>query len=75
MDIGVSQSTFTQKNTTGSTGPGHSSTKTWDIFRDNFQIFLDVETIDTLLGFQVILFCFYLFIFPANTGYISVTNT
>ena len=59
MEIGVSQPTFTQKNTTSSTGPVHSSTRTWDIVWNNFQIFLDVETIFTLFGFQVILFCIF----------------
>ena len=59
MEIGVSQSIITQKNTTGSTIPGYSSTKTWDIFWNNFQIFLDVETSFTLLGFQVVLFLYF----------------
>ena len=59
MEIGVSQSIFTQKNTSGSTGPGYSSTTTWDILGNHFQIFLDVETIFTLLGFQVFLFSIF----------------
>ena len=59
MEIGVSQSISTHKNNTVSTGPGYSSTRTWDIFLNHFQIFLDVETIFTLLGFQVFLFCIF----------------
>ena len=74
MEMGVSQSIFNQKNTTGSTGIGYLSTTTWAIFWNNFQISLDVETIFTLLGFQVSSLVF-LSISPATTGYISVTNT
>ena len=60
MEIGVSQSIVTQKNMTGSTGPGYLSTTMWCIVWSNFQIFLDVETIFNLFGFQVFLFCIFL---------------
>ena len=45
---------------TGSTGPGYLSTTIWYIVWSNFQIFLDVETIFNLFGFQVFLFCIFL---------------
>ena len=57
MEIGVSQSIFTQKNTTVSMGPGYLSITTWDIFWNSYQIFIDVKTIFTLLWFQGFLFC------------------
>ena len=57
MEIGVPQSIFTQENTTGFTGPGYSFSTTWDIYFIKLMIFLDMETIDILLGFQVVLFC------------------
>ena len=60
MEIGVSQSISTHKNTTGSKRPGYSSTTTRDIIWNNFHIFLDVETIFTLLGFQLFLFVFFI---------------
>ena len=73
MEIGVSQSIFIHKYTTDSMEPGYSYT-TWDIFLNIFQIFLDVETIFTPLGFQVFLFCFFSSILPDTTGYISLAN-
>ena len=74
MEIGVSQSIFTQKSTTGATRTVYSSTRICDIF----EIFSDIswcgENFDSPWGFGfsiLYLFCTVL----VTTFYISIINT
>ena len=75
MEIGVSQSIFTQKNTTGSMGPGYSSTKKWYIFLGWFSdISRCGDTFHSPLvsGFPLL---YFIPILPATIVYKPVTKT
>ena len=74
MESGVSKSMFTLKNTRGFMRPRYSPAIKWGIIWNYFHIFLDVETVFTLLGFQVLLLCIFIHL-PDTTVYISVDNT
>ena len=72
MGIGVSQSIFTQKNTTGYTVPVCSFTTTWDVFKSFSDIYRCGDNFQPpwVSGFPLSYFTHV----PAATSYISVIN-
>ena len=60
MEIGVSQSIFTKKNTIGYTGQGYYSTTTFDNFRIIFSYFQMWRQFSLSLGFRFFSFVFFI---------------